>query len=138
MNDVLRETAACFKDARKSVIEGAKLLYLVQKQELWKEGFGSFEEFVEEECGIGKSFAAKLTAIWRGYVIEGHATAAQLTGVDSEKLYLALKLPPEKRLASAQTLTRQDLRAERAVNPDGSEHECVPITICSKCGKRLS
>lgn len=137
--DVLSQGADAFKSARQDVLEGARLLYLISKEELWKERFDSFEAYVEDECKIGKSFASKLVQIWQNYVVDGCLAAKQLEGVDTEKLYLALQLPggADKKLAQAQTLSRQELRQELRDPDDACEHPNQGL-YCKSCHKTLS
>jgi len=137
---ILTQAAQCFTTARQNIYEGAALLYKINEEGLWKDSFDSFGEYVEQDCQLSQGYASKLLQSWKFYVIEGGLSQAKLSGVDAEKLYLALKLPngtPEKRLIQAQTLSRQELRAE-LTEKDGvdCQHETT-ITICASCHKRL-
>lgn len=140
---VLAEAAACFKDARKSVYEGAALLYQIHENNVWEGRYSSFSEYVEQECQISKSYASKLLQAWRFYVIEGGVSKSSLVGIDADKLYLATKLPSgtvEQRMVKAREWNRDDLRAElstvdgvECVHPDDKR-----VIICGICGKRVA
>lgn len=137
---ILTKAAECFTNARKNVYEGASLLYQIDQEKLWEGNYDSFGEFVEQDCQLSQGYASKLIQSWKFYVVDGGLSQRKLEGVDAEKLYLALKLPegtPEKRLIQAQTLSRQELRAE-LTEKDGvdCQHEKT-ITICASCHKRL-
>lgn len=137
---ILTDAAKCFTTARQNIYEGASLLYRINEENLWKEGYDSFGEFIEQECQLSQGYASKLIQSWKFYIVEGGLSHEKLNGVDAEKLYLALKLPdgtPEKRLIQAQTLSRQELRAELA-EKDGVDclHEKT-ITICASCHARV-
>lgn len=137
---ILDQAAQCFTSARRNIYEGTALLYRIDQEKSWEGQFSSFGEYVEQECQLSQGYASKLLQSWKFYVIDGGLSQAKLNGVDAEKLYLALKLPdgtPEKRLIQAQTLSRQELRAELA-EKDGEDcqHEQT-VTICSRCHQRV-
>lgn len=138
---ILKDAASAFKLARGNVYEGARLLYQIQETNAWEGQFSSFAEFVEQECQIGKSQASKLTQMWKFYIIDGGMNKNQLVGIDSDKLYLAAKLPTgtiEQRLVKAREWNRQDLRDALAEDENGVD--CVhteTIQLCKKCGKRV-
>lgn len=137
--NLLQRASDCFKAARKNLLRGAALLYEIDQTKEWEEAYSTFGEYVEQECQISPSFAAKLLQV-HGYFIEQHEFKGErLEGVDMEKLYMAIRLKgtPQKQLAAAQTLSRHELRQELAMN--GTE-ECLhehKITICAKCGSRV-
>ena len=135
--ELLDEAKELFAGARKSLLQGAKLLYEISTEEHWKARHESFAEFVENECMISQSMASKLVGIYTHYCVEGGISHAKLLGTDVEKLYLAAKLPGEadKQLAQATTLTRSELKQERDNPNDDCYH--TAISVCSKCWKRL-
>ena len=139
---ILAEAAACFKQARKNVYEGAAMLYKIQSENLWDGQYSSFSEYVEQECQVSRSYASKLLQAWKYYVIEGGLPKGNLVGVDPDKLYFALRLPsgtPEQRLVKAREWNREDLRAEiHTVNGEECKHPSDKhVIICGTCGKRV-
>lgn len=136
---ILSDTSDLFKAVRRDLVRAAKLLWEISEKELWKGKFSSFGEYVETECGISQSFAAKLSSVWGHYVIKGGVLSAQLQKVDNEKLYLAMRLPmaPIQQLIRAESWSRSELKAEIASKggPDCT-HE-TQITICAKCHHRI-
>lgn len=136
---VLKQGAACFQSARKDLIRGAMLLHKIEKEEMWRAGFSSFSEYVEQECQIGKSFASKLIKIYDSYVIQAGFPQERLEGVDSEKLYLALTLSmtPENQLLRAETWTRGEIKAELAVKNGKECDHAMTVTICAACHARV-
>lgn len=139
---ILADAAACFKNARKNVYEGAALLYQIDENNIWEGQYSSFSEYVEQECQIGKSQASKLIQAWRYYVIEGGVSKSQLVGIDADKLYLTTKLPTgtvEQRLIKAREWNRDDLRAELST-VDGKECDHPDnkrVVLCGVCGRRV-
>lgn len=136
--NLLDTTSEAFRRFKSQVIECMALLWEVKQTEAWKEKYESMEEYIDQDLGVSKGFASKLLTVYGHYVIEGKVSLRNLRGIDYEKLYLAssLPLPVEKQLAKAETLSRSELKLERADR--NGEHECTPITICSKCYKRLT
>jgi len=136
---VLTDTANCFKMARRALLDGAHGLRDIQALKLWEGTYNSFGEYVEQECQISQSYASKLIKTYEHYIINGGVSHATLEGTDVEKLYLAISLTgtTHEQAVKAETLTRQEIKAELAVK-DGVEHECVPISICKTCSKRLA
>lgn len=133
---ILNRAADCFIGVRKQFIEGAKLLHKISTEKLWEGQYGSFGEYVEQECQLSQGYASKLVQLYQYYAIEGGVSHAKLAAVDPEKAYSAMKLKgtPERQLTTALTLSRQELRAE--VADKGEEHRCEYIEICTRCGKR--
>jgi len=141
-NKLLTDTATCFKMARKGIYEGTRLLYQVRETNAWEGAFSSFSEYVEQECQISRSGASKLLQVWEYYVLEGRVSQLNLEGVDSEKLYMALKLPTgtaEEKLLKAREWNREDLRAELyTTGGNDCEHPSENrVTICGQCSKRV-
>lgn len=136
---ILKETAELFAKARINLYYAAKRLYEIKEKDLWKGAYSSFGEYVESECQISQSFAAKLIRVHGHYVLEGGVKADQIREVDTEKLYLALRLPgtPEAQLTRASTWTRSEIKAEIA-SQGGEEcsHETT-VTICAHCHARI-
>lgn len=114
------------------------LVYSVYKNELWKERFSSFGEYVESAEGLGMSqgYASKLKQVEEHYVIEGGLSPEKLEGIDYERLYAASKLPgtPEEHAAIAKTLTRREIR-ETQNEAEETPHEHSPI--CGICRIKL-
>jgi hypothetical protein len=129
-NALLKATAELFKRARVNTMQAANLLNQVVETEAWKSGYTSFSEFVEEELKISKGHASKILSVYRHYVLEGGVLQAKLEDVDSDKLYLAIKLeePVEKKVEIAKILTRRELKEEKN---EIAPHEHQPI--CRVC-----
>jgi hypothetical protein len=140
---LLKQAAEHFKSARKSLIEGAGLLHKISNERLYLGKFDSFGEYLEQECQLSEGTASKLIKVYQHFVIDGGVSPRNLQNVDSEKLYLALRLDmkPSEQLTRAETWSREDLREEvRAIGKD--EHECkmdmtVVIHPCKTCGRLL-
>lgn len=135
----LKEAAKCFTEARKNLGDGAVLLHEIKEKEMWRQGYKSFGAYVESECQISQSFAAKLVQVYAHFVIQHGLNSNNLREIDAEKLYLALRLPspPEKQLEQARLLSRSELKAEIASK---GEEECkheTTITICASCHARV-
>lgn len=141
--NVLRDAAQCFQNARRSVYEGAALLYRIRKESLYEGQFSSFGEYIETECQLSPGYVSKLLTAWEYYVVEGGVSPRNLEGVDAEKLYLATKLPAgstEQRFIKAHEWSRRDLRDELSTK-DGKECEHPAesrVTICGVCSKRVN
>lgn len=135
---ILNQAAQCFGTIRSDLLEGAKLLHQIFTEKLYKDNYETFEQYVEEECQIKPSFASKLISVHQHWVIENSVSPLKLKGVDIEKLYLARKLEgdPEKNLVKAQTLSRDDLKAELREEVTPCETH-TPVTFCSTCRMRL-
>lgn len=136
---ILKDCASAFKEVRRNVVVAAKMLWEISDKSLWKGEYTSFGEYVERECQISSSFAAKLVIVYGHYVIDSRASERQIEAVDAEKLYLAsrLKLPMEQQLVRAESWSRQELKAELA---SGGGAECThpsTIEICSRCHARI-
>ena len=134
---ILEETAQYFSTARVNLIAGAANLHKIREEELWKSEYESFSEYLED-IQVSQGMASKLISTYQFYVLENNITQAKLVGIDHEKLYLALKLPgtAEKKLTSAMTLSRQELRQEVADPNDECPHD-ETIKICASCHKRV-
>jgi hypothetical protein len=94
---------------------------------------------VESECQISASYASKLVKTYEHYVIQGGLSHAKLKATDPEKLYLAIALKgsPERQAVKAETLSRQELKAEtHEVDGKDCEH-LTTIKICANCHARV-
>lgn len=136
---ILDKAARCFKDVRKSLVEGAAFLHKISNERLYEGTYSSFGEFCEEGCQISQSFAAKLIKVHEHYILKGNVPRSQIGNIDNEKLYLAIALKgtPEEQALRAQTWSRSEIKAEIA-SKGGAEciHEHT-VTICSKCHARV-
>lgn len=139
---VLRDAAQCFQNARRSVYEGAELLYRIREESLFIGQFSSFKEYVEQECQLSAGYASKLLTAWEYYVVNGGVSPRNLVGVDAEKLYLATKLPTgsvQQRFVKACEWSRSDFRDELASSEgvDCAHPEDKRVIICGQCSKRV-
>lgn len=136
---ILQAAAACFNSARQSLIRGAGYLHHIKQQELWKESHESFGQYVESECHISQSFAAKLVKIYDHYVVAGGVSEQTLEGVDSERLYMALDLPgtTHEQVEKARLLTRRELKAELHEKEGVDCPHPEIIRICAVCKQRV-
>lgn len=109
------------------------LVYTVWKDELWKDRFSSFGEYVESPQGLNRSqgYASKLKQV-EEFRINSGLSEYDIAGIDYESMYLSLKSggTPEEILSKAKTLTRAELRQERNEHAD---HEHEFIEACSIC-----
>lgn len=141
--NLLKEAAACFKDARKNIYHGAALLYEIRENHSWEGQYSSFTDYIESECQLSHGFVSKLLTAWQYYVIDGSQRTTALYDIDYEKLYLATKLPkgtPEQRLVKAREWTRRDLKDALAEDENGDNcihPEDKRVTICGICHTRV-
>ena len=135
-NNILTDCIEAFNQARGAIADALELLWSVNKQEAWKGSYNSFSEFCEDGLQISRSTGNQYVAIYQHYVAEGCITVKQLRNADMNKLYRAISLTgtPEQQYSKALTLSRSELRNEKT-EEDG--HECTPVTVCSKCWKRM-
>ena len=136
--DILQKASLCFKQVRQDLIAGASLLWKIKSEELWKEKYDSFSEFLASDCDLSDGQASKLIRVWQFYAVDSGFPQAKITGVDIERLYLATKLDgdPDKKLATASTLSRQELRQSLSEQIHGECMEHEWITFCAKCRTR--
>lgn len=139
---ILHDCSEAFKAARRSVYEGAALLYQIQQENAWEGHFSGFSEYVEQECQLSKGYASKLLQAWEFYVIEGGVSPRNLVGVDAEKLYLATKLPSgsvQQRFVKACEWSRSDFRDELASSEgvDCGHPDEKRVIICGQCSRRV-
>ena len=127
-----------FREARKSLLEAAKLLWQVREEGAFKDKYETFTEYVEQGVGVSRGYASKLLTAYQFYCIEGGVSHEKLAKVDVEKLYQAISLTgtPDEKLSKALTLTRREIKEELG---DEDGHVCEPVTItwCKICNKRL-
>lgn len=136
---LMAKAAACFRETRKSIVEGMGYLYQIHETGAWSVGgWSSFGEYCEQACGVSQSFASKLISVHKHYVNNG-VDVLRLRAVDAEKLYLASSLPgtPEEQVIKAETLTRQEIKDELASGVDGDCEHPTRITICSRCHRKV-
>lgn len=138
---ILDEAAKCFMTARQRIAEGMEHLYKISNEKLWEVGgYSSFGDFCETGCGISPSMGSKLVKVYTHYVIDGGVSLRKLESIDAEKTYLAIGLggSVDSQLAKAQTLSRQDLRAELSEDEQGNDcPHAETVTICKKCNARV-
>lgn len=137
----LRETIDLVKQIETRFIELASRLYKIKEQELWKEGYGSFHEFVLT-AKINPGHASILTSIYKMYVIEHGISEDHLLGAGYSNLYEAIPLIEkdgvENALIKAKTLTRQELKQQKVFELTGEEcSHAALIQICATCHKRI-
>lgn len=134
---ILDEAAEYFKVARSNLVYGAALLFKIREEELWKDKFESFNEYLQD-IQVSQGMASKLIQTYQYYVLDNGLSQAKLAGIDHEKLYMALRLPgtAEKKFISARTLSRSELRQETNDPDDECQHPQT-FTICASCHKRL-
>lgn len=116
------------------------LVYQVYQQELWREKFSSFGEYVESPEGLNKSqgYASKLRSVEEHYIVKGNLAPEKLEGIDYECLYLAERLPGtvEEQLSMARTLTRREIK-ETLNEAEAHVHSGETVTIHKCCGMRI-
>lgn len=136
---VLTEAALCFIQARRNLIEGAAYLYQISTNSLWEGKFSSLGAYVEQECQLSQGYASKLIKAYEHYVVEGGLSQRKIEGTDPEKLYLAIALTgtPEEQAMKAETLTRSELKQERAMKDDVECEHLTTIHICASCHQRV-
>lgn len=136
---VLEKAAECFTSARRNLVEGAAHLHLISSQNMWRGHTSSFGEFVEKHCHISESFAAKLCKIYDYFVVNGGVPRESLAGVDSEKLYLAMRLEgsAEEQVQKAQYLSRKDIKEQLKDEefPDCQHETFETYQKCLSCGR---
>lgn len=96
----------------------------------------NWRDLIRDEFDISEGFASKLMSIHKALVVEGGISPAKLESIDSEKLYLSLKLEgtAEEKVKKAQLLTRREIREESV--DDGHVHSGETILIHRCCGMR--
>jgi len=73
---ILETTANLFRAAQIAIFEASSNLYRIKAENLWEGQFSSFGEYVENECGISQSFAAKLCKVYEHFVLKHKAKPA--------------------------------------------------------------
>ncbi len=137
---ILKDAAACFKQARGNLLEGAAALHQIFTKNLWEGHFSSFGAYIEEECQLSPSYASKLIKTYEHYVAQGGLSLRKIADVEPEKLYLAINLKgtPLQQATKALTLSRGELRTER-FEKDGIDcKHPVTIKICASCHAKVA
>jgi len=134
--ELLRETKEAFANVRGSVVVAMQRLYKVHESDAWVGVCSSWSEYVESELGISQSFASKLLAVNKHYLIEGGLSPENITGIDYESLYLAKSIPGtvQEQTSMASTLSRRELK-ETKNDREETPHEHIPC--CAICRIRL-
>lgn len=135
----LDQAAMCFVAVRQNLLQGAALLTEISEQNLWSGSHSSFGAYVESECQISQSFAAKLVKVYKYYVVEKQVPERQIEAIDAEKLYMAIALPGavDQQIIRAQTWTRAEIRAELASDENGDCIHEKTVNICVRCHARI-
>lgn len=131
---LIEQTKNLLNAVRGSSIKIGENLYTI-KQSL-EQGV-DWGDLIRDEFDISESFASKLMSIHKALVVEGGISPAKLEAIDSEKLYLSLKLEgtPEEKVEKARLLTRREIRQESV--DDGHVHSGETVTIHKCCGLRV-
>lgn len=139
IQNILEKAADCFGSARGNLMQGAKLLHTISKENLWAEHYSSFGEYLEQKCQISAGYASKLISTYEYYVIKSGVSQRKLEAVDVEKAYMAMKLngEPEHKLLKAAEWDRQQIKDELASGPDGDcSHKVLIIkNQCKACSR---
>lgn len=110
------------------------LVYQVAKDELWKERFSSFGEYVESPEGLNynSSGASKLKTIEQ-FRLDNGFSEKEVNGIAVESLYLSIKAGGEPKLilSRAQTLSRNEIKMERL---ETEPHPFEANPNCRTCG----
>lgn len=132
--NLLDNTIAIFEAVRASMVQAMVNLHEIKENELWRERFTSFGEFVEspEGLGISQGFASKLLTVHKTYLLEGGIAPEKLEGVDYERLYLARNIEgdAELKLESAKTLNRAEIKQNVS---EAQPHEAEWVEYCKVC-----
>lgn len=137
--NLLEKTEQLFHSARLSFIEAAAALYEVRETKAWENEYETWQDYLQT-INVSQSQASKLLSVFAHYAIEGRLSHAKLAETDVEKLYLATSLEgtPKEQATKAALLSRSEIRAQQVYEETGNEHDCLPMTICTICHKRLS
>ena len=138
--DILEETPLLFSKARGQIMRGVRNLWEIRDKGLWAGSTSSFTEYVEDVCQLDKGQASRWLTSYEHYAIQGGVDFAQLGAVNPDRLYLArnLKGTPKQQMEKALQLSRSELKAQAVYEETGSEHECVPVTFCRICHRRMN
>jgi len=136
---LLKETKEAFSIVRGSVVMAMQKLHAVHESDAWQGVCSSWSEYVESELGISQSFASKLLAVNKHYLVEGGYAPENIAGIDYESLYLAKSIPGtvEEQISMASTLSRKELKETK------NDREPVPCDhkncgrICFDCHLRM-
>lgn len=136
--NLLEKTEQLFHSARLSFVEAAAALYEVRETKAWEAEYETWQDYLQT-ISVSQSQASKWLSVFEHYALKGSVSHAKIAGTDVEKLYLATTLTgtPEEQATKAQLLSRSELRAQRAFEINGKEHEHEAVTICNICHMRL-
>lgn len=136
--NLLEKTEQLFHSARLSFVEAAAALYEVRETKAWESEYETWQDYLQT-ISVSQSQASKWLSVFEHYALKGAVSHAKIAETDVEKLYLATTLTgtPDEQATKAALLTRSELRAQRAFEDTGDEHECEAVTICTICHKRL-
>lgn len=135
MNEIttglLEETRELWNTGKKVMVQVAWNLFQLRELGDWKESSDTFPKFCDEQLGIKQSQTSKLLTIADYFLRE--KTPEEIGAIDYELLYAAAKLPGtvDENLAKAKTLTRDDLKKEKA---EVAPHTPDWCTYCATCG----
>lgn len=139
--DYVRNTIDLVKQIETRFLELAARLYKIRSQELWKDDYESYQEFLDTSR-ISPSQASMLYSIHKNYIVEGGLDRKRLVGVGYSNLYEAIpfieKDGAEMALVKAETLTRDEIKDEvREDKHGGHRHKTGAERwgSCEKCGK---
>lgn len=130
--NLLEKTEQLFHSARVSFIEAASALYDCREQEVWKEQYESWADFLEV-LGLSQSAGSKMLSSYEHFVIEGGVSHAKLATVELEKAYLAIELTgtAHEQIEKASLLSRAELKEQKVFEKTGQEH--VHSYVCRIC-----
>lgn len=139
--EYVRQTIDLVKQIETRFLELGARLYTIRDQELWKDTYASYQEFLDA-AHINPGHASILASIHKHYVIDGKKTQEELAGTGYSNLYEAIPLIESRGVAdaliAAQTLTRAEIKDEARDEKHG-EHEHNVGTErwakCETCGK---
>ena len=133
--DLLKECILAFTAAKNSLFEAAQMLWFIRRDEVWKDEYDSWTDFVQNGIKMDKGRVSKLLTSYEHFVVQNGVELAQLTEAQEESLYLASKMEGtvDEQLAKSLTLTRSELRAQSLYEKTGEEHECS--FRCTVCGR---
>lgn len=138
--EFLRETAGLYRYIGTRYIELAARLSRIRGQHLWKNGYESFADYLDE-AKITQGTASKLIQVYESFVLPGNFTPQQLEGAPYTSLYEAIPLlkehKPHEVVEMAKKLTREEIKSEvkDEKHPDCKHEET--IVICVKCHRRV-
>lgn len=129
------------KQAEMSFLEIGSILYEVRESASWRQGFESYEAFLNE-ARISKSVASVLVKVYKHFVLDGGKSNEQLAVLGYSNLYSAIPLLEagediDTVLAKVKLLTRDELKQEIRDEKHSDCPHLERITICSVCKVRI-